>query len=161
MTQTPVRKLAVLLHADIVGSTALVQENETLAHERMQDAFRAFSKTISNHDGIAPDFRRQFVEEGRVLPDYVQREFEDYLKCGRLEHGFLRVRCETCHEERLVAFSCKRRGFCPSCGARRMAESSALLVDEIFPHQSVRQWLLSFPFQSGCGPYVFSSPAVR
>jgi len=53
-----------------------------------------------------PDFRRQLAEEGRVLPDYVQREFEDYLKCGRLEHGFLRVRCETCHEERLVAFSC-------------------------------------------------------
>ena len=74
-----------------------------------------------------PNFRRQLAEEGRVLPDYVQREFEEYLKCGRLEHGFLRVRCETCHEERLVAFSCKRRGFCPSCGARRMAESSALL----------------------------------
>jgi hypothetical protein len=94
-----------------------------------------------------PDFRRQLAEEGRVLPDYVQREFEDYLKCGRFEHGFLRVRCETCHEERLVAFSCKRRGFCPSCGARRMAESSALLVDEVFPHQPVRQWVLSFPFQ--------------
>jgi len=74
---------------------------------------------------------------------------------------FSRVRCETCHEERLVAFSCKRRGFCPSCGARRMAESSALLVDEVFPHQPVRQWVLSFPFQSGCGPYVFSSPVVR
>ena len=53
-----------------------------------------------------PDFRRQLAEEDRILPDYVQREFEDYLKCGRLEHGFLRVRCETCHEERLVAFSC-------------------------------------------------------
>ena len=82
-----------------------------------------------------------------MLPGYVQREFEGYLKCGRLEHGFLRVRCENCHEELLVAFSCKRRGFCLSCGARRMAESSALLVDEIFPHQSVRQWVLSFPFQ--------------
>ena len=46
-----------------------------------------------------PDFRRQLAGEGRILPDYVQREFEDYLKCGRLEHGFLRVRCETCHEE--------------------------------------------------------------
>ena len=57
MTQTPVRKLAVLLHADIVGSTALVQENETLAHERMQDTFREFSKTISNHDGIAHEIR--------------------------------------------------------------------------------------------------------
>jgi hypothetical protein len=27
------------------------------------------------------------------LPGYVEQEFEDYLKCGRLEHGFLRVRC--------------------------------------------------------------------
>ena len=43
---------------------------------------------------------------------YVQEEFEAYLKCGRLEHGFLRVRCEDCHAEKLVAFSCKRRGFC-------------------------------------------------
>jgi hypothetical protein len=43
--------------------------------------------------------------QGRYLPDYVAREFEDYLKCGRLEHGFLRVRCESCHHEKLVAFS--------------------------------------------------------
>jgi hypothetical protein len=28
-----------------------------------------------------------------------------------------------------------------------MAESSALQVDEVFPHQPVRQWVLSFPFQ--------------
>jgi ribosomal protein S27E len=68
--------------------------------------------------------------QGRPLPEYVQREFEDYLKCGRLEHGFLRVRCTSCHQEQLVAFSCKRRRFCPSCGARRMAESAALLVDD-------------------------------
>ncbi|GMQ75831.1 MAG: hypothetical protein BMS9Abin01_1091 [Gammaproteobacteria bacterium] len=33
-----------------------------------------------------------------------------------------RVCCETCHAEHLVAFSCKRRGFCPSCGARRVAD---------------------------------------
>jgi len=69
----------------------------------------------------------------------------DYLKCGRLEHGFLRVQCDTCHAEHLVAFSCKRRGFCPSCGARRMAESAALLVDEVLPHQPIRQWVLSVP----------------
>ncbi len=28
-----------------------------------------------------------------------------------------------------------------------MAESAALLEDEVFPHQPVRQWVLSFPFQ--------------
>ena len=87
------------------------------------------------------------AEQGRELPGYVQREFEDFLKCGRLEHGFLRVRCESCHAEHLVAFSCKRRGFCPSCGARRMAESAALLVDDVLPEQPMRQWVLSFPFQ--------------
>jgi len=76
-----------------------------------------------------PVFRHKLAEEGRTLPDYIKQEFEDYLKCGRLEHGFLRVGCETCHEERLVAFSSKRRGFSPSCGARRMAENSALMVN--------------------------------
>lgn len=84
-----------------------------------------------------PAFKVQWAAEGRVLPDYVQREFEDYLKCGCLEHGFYRVRCDSCHEERLLGFSCKKRGFCPSCGARRMAESSALLVDDVLPCQSV------------------------
>jgi hypothetical protein len=36
-----------------------------------------------------PAFRQQLAEEGRILPGYVQREFEGYLKCGRLEHGFI------------------------------------------------------------------------
>ena len=54
------------------------------------------------------------------------KEFDDYLKCGRLEYSFLRVWCEFCHDEKLVAFSCKRRGFCPSCGARRMADNATL-----------------------------------
>ncbi len=97
-------------------------------------------------DEYYPAFAVLMAEQGRELPGYVQREFEDYLQCGRLEHGFLRVRCESCHAEHLVAFSCKRRGFCPSCGARRMAESAALLVDEVLPEQPMRQWVLSFPF---------------
>jgi hypothetical protein len=45
-----------------------------------------------------------------------------------------------------VAFSCERRGFCPSCGARRMVETAALLVDSILPQQPARQWVLSLPF---------------
>ena len=93
-----------------------------------------------------PTFKAHLDAQGTALPHYVEQEFEDYLKCGRLEHGFLRVRCDTCHAEHLVAFSCKKRGFCPSCGARRMAESAALLVDEVFPEQPVRQWVLSFPY---------------
>ena len=56
------------------------------------------------------------------MPQFVKDEFHAFLECGILAHGFLRLRCAGCGHEKLVAFSCKRRGICPSCGARRMAE---------------------------------------
>jgi TolB-like protein/class 3 adenylate cyclase len=51
------RKLAVLLHADVIGSTALVQLNETVAHDRIQDAFQRFSQTITRHNGTTQEIR--------------------------------------------------------------------------------------------------------
>ena len=44
-----------------------------------------------------------------------------------------------------MAFSCKRRGFCPSCGARRMSQTAGHLVDHVIPHVPVRQRMLSLP----------------
>ena len=54
-------------------------------------------------------------------------------------------RCTGCGFDRLVPFSCHGRGFCPSCGGRRMAERAAHLVDHVFPRVPVRQWVLSLP----------------
>ena len=54
------------------------------------------------------------------LLQFIKDEFDAILGCGNLTHGFLRLRCGDCGHNKLVAFSCKRRGFCPSCGARRM-----------------------------------------
>lgn len=51
------RKLAVILHADVVGSTSLVQQNETLAHKRIQAVFNSFSETIKAYGGIAREIR--------------------------------------------------------------------------------------------------------
>jgi ribosomal protein S27E len=87
------------------------------------------------------------AETGQPLPDFVEKEFYEYLKCGVLAHGFLRVQCESCRHEKLVAFSCKRRGFCPSCGVRRMSETAIHLVDSVLPIKPIRQWVISFPFQ--------------
>jgi hypothetical protein len=39
-----------------------------------------------------------------------------------------------------------QRGFCPSCGLRRLVETSAHLVDHVIPKAPVRQWVLSFPW---------------
>ena len=58
-----------------------------------------------------------------------------------LARGFLRLRCGDCGHDKLVAFSCKRRGSCPSCGARRMAQTAAHLVDHVIPRVPVRQWV--------------------
>lgn len=121
-----------------------IRERDTGRYQRHRPEHTLLYRIVEEY---YPVFAGHLADQGRELPDYVHREFEDYLKCGRLEHGFLRVRCESCHAEHLVAFSCKRRGFCPSCGARRMAESAALLVDEVLPEQPMRQWVLSFPFQ--------------
>jgi adenylate cyclase len=57
VAERPTRKLAVILHADVVGSTALVQLDETLAHQRIRDAFQRFSEIIISHSGIAHEIR--------------------------------------------------------------------------------------------------------
>ncbi len=69
-----------------------------------------------------------------------------YLDCGVLAYGFLRVHCDACGHDRLVAFSCKGRGFCPSCGGRRMADTAAHLVDRVLPEVPIRQWVLTLPY---------------
>ena len=83
--------------------------------------------------------------DGHAVPGYVERELRRYLECGILAYGFARVRCPECGHDFLVAFSCKGRGVCPSCNARRMAETAAHLVDHVFPPLPVRQWVLSVP----------------
>ena len=60
----------------------------------------------------------------------------------RLSAGSLRFTAK----DRVVPFSCKGRGWCPSCGGRRMADTAAHLVDRVLPWVPVRQWVLSLPF---------------
>jgi adenylate cyclase len=51
------RKLAVILHADVVGSTVLVQKNETLAHQSIQFVFGRLAETVTAYGGIAREVR--------------------------------------------------------------------------------------------------------
>ena len=112
-------------------------------------------------------FAQAEAAAGADLPQFVKDEFDAFLECGILAHGFLRLRCGDCGNDKLVAFSCKRRGFCPSCGARRMAQTAAHLVEHAralppgrspgtnsppdcscpgsLPNVPVRQWVLALP----------------
>jgi hypothetical protein len=63
-----------------------------------------------------------------------------FTDCGDPNRGFARVYCDACRNEYLLAFSCTRRGFCPSCAAKRGAIFGAFLREEVLddvPHWHV------------------------
>ena len=97
--------------------------------------------------GHLETFLQQAGTAEHRLPLHVEKEMRAYLECGILAYGFVRARCEDCGAGRAVAFSCKKRGFCPFCCGRRMADTAARLVDEVLPRVPVRQWVLSFPYE--------------
>src|SRR6266545_4230993 len=107
---------------------------------------RGAAGSFAGHSPCLPA-RRHNRADGAGLPGFLAREFREFLTCGVLAHGFVRVRCERCAFEQLLPFSCKGRGFCPSCGGRRMAERAAHLVDEVVPPVPVRQWVLTLPYR--------------
>ena len=49
--------------------------------------------------------------EGKPVPEFVEKEFRSYLECGILAHGFVRLHCDSCSKERIVAFSCKKKAW--------------------------------------------------
>ena len=119
------------------GSCACARERE-----RRRPEESTLYKTVAA--GL-PGFLEQREAQGRAVPSFVKRALQGYLQCGLLQPGFCRLVCDSCRQEQVVAFSCKDRGFCPSCLSRRMSDTAAHLVDRVLPAVKVRQWVLSLP----------------
>ncbi len=90
---------------------------------------------------------------------FVDDVINAYLDCGLFESGFARVRCSGCGAEFLVATSCQRRGFCPSCGAKRAAAFAAFLADEVLEEVQHAMWTFSLPKM--LRPYFIHRPKLR
>ena len=101
--------------------------------------YRVFQRDLETFLAQAQD------EDGRCLPGFVERELRRFLECGILAHGFARVRCRDCAEDLLVPYSCKLRGFCPSCCGRRMASTAAHLRDAVLPLVPIRHAVFTLP----------------
>ena len=91
-------------------------------------------------------FQARVEEAGGTIPKYVTREIEAFLACGDVCKGFSRLWCSHCKKTRVLAFSCKSRGACPSCAGRIMADTAAHLVDRVMRPQPIRQWVLTLPY---------------
>ncbi len=75
-----------------------------------------------------------------VLRAEVLATFDEYLNCGIMCHGAARVYCDGCKHTYLVAFSCKKRGVCPSCAAKRAVMFGEHLYEEVLedvPHRHI------------------------
>ena len=67
-------------------------------------------------DGVSVNLETLYgaISDGAIavrIPKHARKELEAYLGCGLLCRGFARLLCEQCGESRLVAFSCKGRGY--------------------------------------------------
>lgn len=71
-------------------------------------------------------FQSQYEALRSVIPEVIDK----YLGCGDLSKGFARIRCDGCHHEYLLAFSCKCRYFCTSCHQKR-----TLIVEDFLTQQ--------------------------
>ena len=125
------------------GSPALRSGDGAREYEPRAPEATLLYKTVRNE--LEP-FLARAHERGQPVPHFVEHELRAYLRCGVLAHGFLRLHCDECQLDRLVPFSCKRRGFCPSCGGRRMADTAAHLVDRVLPEVPIRQWVFTLPY---------------
>jgi len=66
------------------------------------------------------EYECRFEREYGFFRPVVKEVVERYLDCGNPRCGFARTRCPSCRAEYLLAFSCKTRGFCPLCQAKRI-----------------------------------------
>jgi len=123
-------------------AVAVKEHHSKFEYERHKPEQSLLYQTIQRYWS---SFVAHCEEQNRPVPAFVKREFEAFLRCGILDYGFARVYCQGCQYDRLVAFSCKRRGFCGSCLSRRMSETASRLTDSLIPNIPTRQWVLSLP----------------
>lgn len=86
-----------------------------------------------------------FQPEYGYLRAEVLETFSEYLNCGLLDHGAARVYCDSCRHSLLVAFSCKRRGVCPSCGAKRAIKFAEHICAGVLEPVEHRHIVFSIP----------------
>ncbi len=70
---------------------------------------------------------------------------ESFLRCGDLASGFTRLQCPDCGHERLLAFTCKGRHFCPSCHQRRVRSISDWIATAVCHEVPHRQFVFTIP----------------
>ena len=131
--------LPTLLSEEDMSLSAAVYEprhpQDSDYYHCVEDYFEAF---IQCYD-------EQFSRQYGFWRPYIANVIFRYLDCGDLQHGFARVKCKDCGHEYLLAFSCKRRHFCPSCHQKRVVEFGEWLCMDVLKKVPHRRFIFSIP----------------
>ena len=106
--------------------------------QRKPETSPLYQIVFHSHEELQYVWESRFQHQYGCLRDEVTKTLAEYLNCGILAHGAARVYCDGCKHSLLVAFSCKRRGVCPSCGAKRAVKFAEHIYNEViedFPHR--------------------------
>lgn len=98
-----------------------------------------------NFETLEQVYDERFATRYGFFRPYVRQVIYRFLDCGILHNGFARVTCAECGHEYLLAFSCKRRHFCPSCHQKRVVEFGEWLCEEILKAIPHRHFVFSIP----------------
>jgi hypothetical protein len=112
--------------------------------------YRVFADSLET---FLSDRHAESSERG-LLPGFVEKELRAFLSCGVLNEGFVLLTCNAddgCGGMFAMPWSCKQRGFCPSCAAKRMSETAIHLTENVLPQVPYRQWVATFPSRCAFG----------
>ena len=87
----------------------------------------------------------RFQAKYGVLRQEVIDAFRAFLDCGIVAHGCARAYCAECHHTMLISLSCKRRGLCPSCDAKRSLIFAEHLHENVLPALPLRHLVFTLP----------------
>jgi ribosomal protein S27E len=101
---------------------------------------------LNDHwQNFAAAYEERFEQTCGGLRRTATRVVNRFLDCGNPMNGFARIKCSGCGSERLLHFSCKTRGFCPSCQARHSEEWARWIADELSEPVHHRQIVFTIP----------------
>ncbi|MFH0921471.1 MAG: transposase zinc-binding domain-containing protein [Fibrobacterota bacterium] len=106
-----------------------------------------YFKVVTGHfDAFERSYPDLFQARYGFWRPVIRRAVDKFLKCGDLKEGFARVRCPDCGHELFVAYSCRQRACCPSCGQKRALMLAQWLSGEsLIPSVPHRQWVFTLP----------------
>ena len=88
---------------------------------------------VDHFEDLKSSYSDRFEETYGPWQPHWDSTVEKFRRCGDLHYGFARVYCRTCRHAFVVPLSCRTRGFCPSCEAKRRAVWAQHVIEDILP----------------------------